>query len=83
MFLVIVMGLTWIIGVLVLEVEALLPLAYIYTITVAFQGLCIFLIFVVFSKQVRADFVKLWRAKVNESNLLYKYFSSLKLVCSL
>ena len=68
------MGLTWIFGVLVLEVEALLPLAYIYTILVAFQGLWIFLIFVVFSQQVRDALNKWWRAKVNESDFLSKHF---------
>jgi hypothetical protein len=71
----VVMGLTWIFGVLIVEVEELIPLAYIYTILVAFQGVFIFLILVVFSKQVRDAYVKLWRAKVNESDLLSKYFS--------
>ena len=73
-FLVIIMGLTWIFGVLIVEVEELLPLAYIYTIMVAFQGLFIFLIFVVFSKQVREAYAKSWRAKVNESDFLTRYF---------
>ena len=59
--LVIVMGLTWIVGVLVVEVKELVPLAYIYTIMVAFQGLFIFLIFVVYPKEVRDAYVKLWR----------------------
>ena len=68
------MGLTWILGVLVVEVEELVPLAYIYTIMVAFQGLFIFLIFVVLSKQVREAYAKCWRAKVNESDILSKYF---------
>ncbi len=51
--LVVIMGLTWIFGVLVVEVEALLPLTYIYTIMVAFQ--IIFLAFVFFSKQMREE----------------------------
>ena len=68
------MGLTWILGVLIVEVEELVPLAYIYTIMVAFQGLFIFLIFVVFSKKVREAYAKCWRAKVNESDILSKYF---------
>ena len=59
--LVVVMGLTWIIGVLIVEVEELVPLAYIYTIMVAFQGLFIFLIFVVYPKEVRDAYVKSWR----------------------
>ena len=72
--LVVIMGLTWIFGVLIVEVEALLPLAYIYTILVAFQGLWIFLIFVLFSPQVRDAYKKWWRAKVNESDFLSKHF---------
>ena len=70
----IVMGLTWIFGILIVKVEALLPLAYIYTIMVAFQGLFIFLIFVIFSKQVREAYSKWWRIKVNESDFLSQYF---------
>ena len=72
--LVVVMGLTWIFGVLIVEVEALLPLAYIYTILVAFQGLWIFLIFVLLSPQVRDAYTKWWRAKVNDSDFLSKHF---------
>ena len=80
MFLVIIMGLTWILGVLIVEVEELVPLAYIYTIMVAFQGLFIFFIFVVFSKQVREAYAKCWRYKVNSSDVLTKYFGSPSLV---
>ena len=61
-------------GVLVLEVDALLPLAYIYTIMVAFQGLFIFLIFVVFSKQVKDAYMKWLKAKVTESTVLSRLF---------
>ena len=67
------MGLTWVFGVLIVEVEELLPLAYIYTILVAFQGLFIFIIFVCMSKSVREAYSKWWRIKVNESDLLSKY----------
>ena len=78
------MGLTWIVGVLIVEVKALLPLAYIYTILVAFQGLWIFIIFVLLSKQVREAYTKWWRAKVNESDFLSKHFgNSLKTVSHL
>ena len=66
------MGVTWFVGVLVVEVEALLPLAYIFTIMVAFQGLFIFLIFAVFTKQVREAYAKWWRAKVNKSDIFSK-----------
>jgi len=71
---VVVMGLTWIIGLLIVEVEELLTLAYIYTILVAFQGTFIFIIFVILSKQVREAYGKWWRAKVNESDFLSEYF---------
>ena len=70
--LVVIMGLTWVFGVLIVEVEELLPLAYIYTILVGFQGLFIFLAFVVFSEQVRDEYVK-WLKK---SDTLSKYFST-------
>ena len=70
----VVMGITWIIGVLVIEVDALFPLAYIFTIFVAFQGLFIFVIFVLLSKQVRENYAKWWKAKVAESEFLSKYF---------
>ena len=72
--LVVIMGLTWIIGVLIVEVKELVPLAYIYTIMVAFQGLFIFIIFVVLSKRVREAYAKCWREKVNESDILSRYF---------
>ncbi len=74
MSLVVIMGLTWIFGVLVVEVEALLPLTYIYTIMVAFQGLFIFIIFVCMSKGVREAYSKWWRVKISESDILSKYF---------
>ena len=71
------MGFTWIFGVLIVEVDELVPLAYIYTIMVAFQGLFIFLIFVVLSKQVREAYAKCWREKVNKSDILSRYFGTL------
>ena len=72
----VVMGITWIIGVLAIDlrVDALLPVAYIFTICVAFQGLFIFVIFVLFSKQVRDNYGKWWKAKVAESDFLSKHF---------
>ena len=70
------MGLTWIIGFLVIEVEELFALAYIFTLFVAFQGLFIFVIFVLLSKQVKKNYVKWWKAKVAESDLLSKYFGN-------
>ena len=59
--LVVVMGVTWIVGVLIVEVEKLLPLAYIYTIMVAFQGVWIFLFLVVFEENVREGYAKIWK----------------------
>ena len=62
------MSLTWIFGVLIVEVEQLLPLAYIYTILVAFQGLLIFLLFVVLPEQVRGAYVKWWTKKTSSKH---------------
>ena len=64
--LVVVLGLTWITGVAVVEVEALYPLAYIYTIMAAFQGLFIFLALVVFSKAMIQDIKKLGTSDKNK-----------------
>ena len=68
------MGITWIIGFLVIEVDELFTLAYIFTICVAFQGLFIFVIFVLLSKQVRENYAKWWKAKIAESDFLSKHF---------
>ena len=68
------MGITWIIGILVIEVDELFALAFIFTIFVAFQGLFIFVIFVLLSKQVRENSAKWWKAKVAESDFLSKHF---------
>ena len=58
-FLVVIMGVTWIVG--VLDVDALLPLAYIFTIVVAFQGVGIFFSLVVFQKPVRDEYIKFFK----------------------
>ena len=63
--LVVVMGVTWIVGVLIVEVEELLPLAYIYTIMVAFQGVWIFLFFVVLEMKVNQGYTKVWNTKIS------------------
>ena len=76
----VVMGITWIIGVLVIEVEELFALAYIFTISVAFQGLFIFVIFVPLSKQVRENYLKWWKARVAESDILSSYFGDKRLI---
>ena len=75
----VVMGITWIIGVLVIEVEELFALAFIFTIFVAFQGLFIFVIFVLLSKQVKENYLKWWKAKVAESDFLSSYFGEKRL----
>jgi len=69
-----VMSLTWIIGLLIVEVEEIVPLAYIYTFMVAFQGLFIFVVFVPLSSVVRESYAKWWRHRVSESYILSKYF---------
>ena len=62
--LVIILGLTWIVGVLVMNVPEMLFLAYIYNIVVAFQGIFIFLVLVVMSKSVRDFFMNTLMAKL-------------------
>ncbi len=62
--LVVVLGLTWILGLLIVEVDVLVPIAYIYTIMVAFQGLFIFVVLVLFSKAERDDYLRWWTTKV-------------------
>jgi hypothetical protein len=75
----VVMGITWIIGVLVIEVEELFALAFIFTIFVAFQGLFIFILFVLLQKPVRESYAKWWKATVSESDSLSKYFGQANL----
>ena len=70
----VVMGITWIIGVLVIETEELFALAFIFTIFVAFQGLFIFILFVLLSQQVRENYAKWWKSKVTKSDFLNKHF---------
>ncbi len=73
--LVVIMTLTWIIGIMILNVEVLLPLVYInYTIIVALQGCFIFLMFVVFSKSVRDAYKKWWNLTVRQSDWHHKWF---------
>ena len=55
--LMVVMGITWIIGLAVVEIEELLPLAYIFTIVAVFQGVFIFWVLVIFTKSVRDDII--------------------------
>ena len=65
-----------------IEVEELFVLAFIFTIFVAFQGLFIFVIFVLLSKQVKEGYAKWWKAKVAESDLLSKHFGEKSLMSS-
>ncbi len=59
----VVMGLTWTAGLLVVVEENLLFLVYIHTILVAFQGLFIFILFIVFADSVQNVFKKCWTRK--------------------
>ena len=69
------MGLTWVIGFLVIEVEELLALAYIFTIFVAFQGLFIFIVLVLLdSKMIRDRLAKWWRARFEGSDFYSRHF---------
>ena len=79
----VVMGITWIIGVLVMEVEGLFALAFIFTIFVAFQGLFIFILFVLLQKPVRDSCAKWWKATVSESDYLSKYFGQANITSTL
>ena len=72
--LVVILGLNWIFGVVIYEAEELLALAYIFTLSVSFQGVWIFLLFVVLDRKVREGYAKLWRRVVLHSPL----FSSSK-----
>ena len=62
----VVMGLTWIIGLLVVEVEELAPLAYLYTIAVSFQGFFIFVVLVVIQKSVREDIQLFFQSNIKK-----------------
>ena len=68
------MCLTWILGIVIVEEDLLVPLAYLYILIVAFQGTFIFLVFVVFSKAVREAYRMWWRNKVMEYDFLSKFF---------
>ena len=70
------MGITWIIGVLVIEVEELFPLAFIFTVIVAFQGLFIFVILIVLDS--RQKLYKEWKANMAKSSLISRFFNSEK-----
>ena len=65
-----------------IEVEELFALAFIFTIFVAFQGLFIFVIFVLLSKQVKESYAKWWKAKVAESDFLSKHFGDKSIAAS-
>ncbi len=74
--LVVIMGLTWIVGILLTCKPEVAPLAYFYTFMVAFQGTFIFLLLVLFSQSVRQAYLKTWRETVNGSDLLSKHFGN-------
>ena len=72
--LVTIMGLTWAVGILVFEVPVLYPLAYIFTIFVAFQGVAIFVLFVLLNKPVREAYSKWWKIKATKSEIYSRLF---------
>ena len=61
------------VGILVYEVPALFPLAYIFTIFVAFQGVGVFLLFVLLDKPVREAYLKWWKFKVTRSSIFSRF----------
>ena len=61
--LMIVLGLTWVIGLFVVEIEELTFLAYLYAIATVFQGFFLFLVLVVFTKAVRDEVMRLKRSQ--------------------
>lgn len=67
----VVMGLTWVIGFLVIEVEELFVFTYIFTIFVAFQGLFIFIILVLLDSKMR-DMLSKWRRTRFERSDFYR-----------
>ena len=71
--LVVILGLTQLMGLLVIEVKELLPLAYIYTILMSFQGLFIFLVLVVFSRPVQDQGKKWWQRRNNKVSINKPY----------
>ena len=52
----VVMGIPWIIGLAVVEID-LVPLAYIFTIVAAFQGVSIYVVLVLLTKSVTDDII--------------------------
>ena len=65
------MGLTWAVGILVFEVPVLYPLAYIFTIFVAFQGVALF---VLLNKPVREAYSKWRKIKTTKSEIYSRLF---------
>ena len=69
------MGITWTIGILVIEVDKLFPLAYIFTIFVAFQGLFLFVVLVLLdSKQLKEKLAIWWKSRIAKSDFLSRHF---------
>ena len=56
--LMVVMGITWIVGLAVVEIKELLPLAYIFTFVAASQGVSIYMVLVLLTKSVRDELIK-------------------------
>lgn len=75
--LIVVMGVPWIFGLIVIE-EDFVSLAYIHVILVSFQGLAIFTVIVLLSKEIREPIKKCFATKSSQSK--NSYFSKLTLV---
>ena len=66
----IVLGLTWIPGLFIVDwADQLLPIIYIYSILVAFQGVFILIVFVVLSRPVQDLVKKFCKAKFKRSSI--------------
>lgn len=66
----IIMGLNWILGLLLVLRTELTFMVYIFTILVAFQGLFIFIIFIIFSESVQNGIRKWWKNRAKKSKEL-------------
>ena len=69
-----IMGVTWIFGILVVD-KALLPLAYIHSVLVAFQGLFIFLSTIAFQKAVRDEYLNCFKRNIKKPDRLSKFLT--------
>jgi len=62
-----IMGITWIIGLTVVVIEQLLPLAYIFTTVAAFQGVFVFVVLVLLTKSTRDELIIWTSIKIDKN----------------